>query len=60
MSLIKDFLRWHHNKDVVLSLEVMRKMVAFYHDKDIDMFELGCILPNLANICLQKSNDAKL
>ena len=35
-------------------------MIAFYHDKDIDMLKLGCTLPNLANNCLHKSTDAKL
>ena len=34
-------------------------MIAFYHDNDIDMVKLGCTLPNLANICLHKSTDAK-
>ena len=34
-------------------------MIAFYHDKDMDMLKLGCTLPNLANICLHKSTDAK-
>ena len=37
----------------------MQKMIAFYHDKDIDMLKLGCTLLNLANICLHKSTDAK-
>ena len=37
----------------------MQKLIAFYHDKDIDMLKLGCTLPNLANICLHKSTDAK-
>ena len=41
------------------TLEAMQKMIAFYHDKDIDMLKLGCTLPNLANICLHKSTDAK-
>ena len=36
----------------------MQKMIAFYHDKDIDMLKLGCTLPNLANICLHKYTDA--
>ena len=40
------------------TLEAMEKMIAFYHDKDIDMLKLGCTLPNLANICLNKSTDA--
>ena len=34
-------------------------MIAFYHDKDIDMLKLGCTLPNLANIRLHKPTDAK-
>ena len=34
-------------------------MVAFYHKKGIDMLNLGCTLPNLANICLHKSTSAK-
>ena len=59
MSSIKDFLRWYNNKDVVPTLEAMQKMIAFYRHKDIDMLKLGCTLPNLANICLHKSTDAK-
>ena len=59
MSSFKDFLRWFIKKDVVPTLEAMQKMIAFYHDKDIDMLKLGCTLPNLANICLHKSTDAK-
>ena len=35
-------------------------MTAFYHDKDIDMLKIVCTLPNLANICLHKSTDAKI
>ena len=59
MSSFKDFLRWYNNKDVVPTLEAIQKMMAFYHDKDIDMLKLGCTLPNLANIWLHKSTDAK-
>ena len=59
MSSFKDFLRWYNKKDVVLTLEATQKMIAFYHDKEIDMLKLRCTLPNLANICLHKSTDAK-
>ena len=52
-------MRLFNNKDVVPTLEAMQKMIAFYHDKDTDMLELGCTLPNLADICLHKSTDAK-
>ena len=50
---------FNNKKDVEPTLEVMQKMIGFYHDKDIDMLKLGCTLPNLANICLHKSTDAK-
>ena len=37
----------------------MQKMIEFYHNKGIDRLELGCTLPNFANICLHKSTDSK-
>ena len=58
MGSLKDFLQWYNNKDVVPTLEALQKMIASYHDKDIDMLKLGCFVPNLANICLHKSTDA--
>ena len=59
MSSFKAILRWYNRKDVVPTSEAMQKMIAFFHDKDIDMLKLGCTLPNLDNICLHKSTDAK-
>ena len=59
MSSFKEVLRWCNNKDVVLTLEAVQMMIAFYHDKDVDMLKLGCTLPNLANICLHNATDAK-
>ena len=59
MSSLKDFLRWYNNKDVVPTLEAVQKMIAFYHDKDVDILKLGCTLPNLASFSLHKSTDAK-
>ena len=41
------------------TLEAMQKMIAFYHDKDIDMLKIGFTLPNLTNICLHICTDAK-
>ena len=55
----KDFLMWYNNKDVVPTLEAMQKMFEFHHQKEIDMLNLDCILPNLVNICLHKSKDSK-
>ena len=51
MRSFKNFLPWYNNKDVVPTLEAMQKMIAFYHDQDIDMLKLGYTLPKLANIC---------
>ena len=34
-------------------------MVQFYHQKENDMLNFGCTLPNLANICLHKSTNEK-
>ena len=59
MSSFKEFLRWYNNKDVVPTLEAMQKVIAFYHESDIDVLKLGCTLPNLANICLHKSTGVK-
>ena len=60
MSSFKDALSWYNNKDVVPTLAAMHKMIAFNHNKDIDMLKLGCRLPNIANVCLHKCTDAKL
>ena len=59
MHSFKDFLRWYNNKDVVPTLEAMKKMIHFYHEKGIDMLKLGCTLPNLANISLHSSTCAE-
>ena len=59
MSSFKDLLSCYYRKYVVPTLETVQEMIAFHHDKDIDMLKLGCTLPNLANICLPKSTDAK-
>ena len=59
MCTLKDFLRWYNNKDVAPTLEALKKMLAFYNKKGIDMLELECTLPNLANTCLHKSTSAK-
>ena len=58
MRTFKDFLRSYNNKDVVPTLEAKQKMIDFYHNEGIDMLKLGCILPNLANICLHKATTA--
>ena len=57
MQNFSDFLKWYNNKDVVPTLESMRKIIEFYHNKGIDMLKLGC---NLPNICFPKSTDSKL
>ena len=59
MQFFSDFLKWYNKKDIVPTLEAMQKMIEFYHNKGIDMLELGCTLPNLAKTCLHKSTDSK-
>ena len=59
MCTFKDFLRCYNNKDVVPTLESMRRMVDFYHNEGTDMLKLGYTLPKHANICLHKSTTAK-
>ena len=59
MQNFSDFLKWYDNKDVVPTPEAMQKMIEFYHNKGIDMLKLGRTLPNMANICLDKSTDSK-
>ena len=59
MKSFKDFLMWYNNKNTVPTLEAIQKMIEFYHQQEIDMFNFSCILPNLANICLHKSTDSK-
>ena len=44
---------------MVPTLEEMRKMIAFHHDKGIHMLKLGCTLRKPANILLYKSTAAK-
>ena len=59
MQTFSDFLKWYNNQNVVPTLEAMRKMIEFYHNKEVDMLKVGCTLPKLANICLHKSTDSK-
>ena len=60
MSSFMEFLRWYNKKDIVPTLEATpKKMIAFYHDTDIDMLKLGCTSPNRTNICIHSSTDAK-
>ena len=55
MSSLKDFLRWYNKKDVP-TLEALQKLIAFYHDKDVERLKLGSTLPNVAKICPHKSS----
>ena len=59
MQYFSDLLKWYNKKDVVPTLEAMQKMIEFYHKKGIDMLNLGCTVPNLANNCLRYSTDSK-
>ena len=60
MRTFENFLLWYSDNDVVPTLENLRKMVDFNHNTGIEMLKLGCVLPNLANICLHKSTTVKI
>ena len=38
----------------------MQQLSEFYHNKGIDIVNVGCTLPNSANICLHQSKDSKV
>ena len=59
MESFQDFLKWYDIKDVVLALEVLRKMMQFYHQKGIDVLKLGFTLPNSANCIFHSSTSLK-
>ena len=58
MHYYSDFFKWYNNKDVVMTLEAMQKIIDFYHNKAIDMLKLGGTLPNLVIFCLHKLTDS--
>ena len=58
MQTFRDFLMWYNNKDVEPTLETMKKVISFYHSRQVDMLKLGYTLPNLANRFLHLSTDA--
>ena len=62
MTSFKNFLRWYNTKDDVPTLEAKQKMIACYHDNDINikMLKIGCTLPNqttfaYTNLLMQNS-----
>ena len=59
MNVFKDISKWYNKEDVVPTLEVMQKMIQFYHNQGIDRLYLGCTLPNIANISLHKTTNHK-
>ena len=58
-EVIRRILRWFNKKDVAPNFDATQKKIAFYYDKDIKILKLRYTLPNLANICPQKSAYAK-
>ena len=58
MQSFSDYLHWFNNKDVVPTLEAMKKMIQVHHEKGIDMINFGCTFPNVAIICLHSSTSA--
>ena len=58
MNSSEKFFRWYNNKNVVLTLQTMQKIIALCLSKTADRFKFGFTLPNLATICLHKYADA--
>ena len=48
MTTMRDYLVWYNNRDVTPFLEAIAKQFAFYHDRGIDMFKDGIIVPGLS------------
>ena len=59
MRSFKVFFRWYNSEDVIPTLKVMERTIAFYHDQDIDMLKPGCTLLNLADIFPHKCTHKK-
>ena len=59
MQYLKVSFQWYDNKELPLTVEAKKKMIWYYHNKGINVLELGCNLPQLPNIWLQNSTDAK-
>ena len=56
MIVFEEIVRWYNNNEVVPTLEAMQNTMEFYHNKGIDMSNLGCTLPY---ICLHKSTNSE-
>ena len=61
MQFFSDFLNWYNNKDDVPTLVAKQKLTEFHHisAQGIDVLKLGCTIPILGIICLDKSTDSK-
>ena len=59
VKTLQDFLMWYINNDVLPTQQAIHKTIIFYQQKEIDMLNLVCTLPNLANNCLHESTDSK-
>ena len=59
MTTFYDFLKWYNDKDVIPTIQALKKMISFYHDNNIDMMKQTLTLPSLANRILHSSTNAK-
>lgn len=46
--MLRDFLVWYNNLDMVPFLEALEKMIQFWRQHDIDMLKEPISLPGLA------------
>ena len=59
MCTSKHLLRCYNSKDIVPTVETLKKLVDFYGNKGIGLLNPGCICQILKFICLHKSISAK-
>ena len=50
--MMRNFLVWYNNRDVVPFLEAIDKLFAFYQQRHIDMFNDGISIPGLTLLYL--------
>ena len=51
-TILRDFLVWYNNRDVVLFLQAIDRQFAFYQLRGIDMFKQGISVPGLTFLYL--------
>jgi hypothetical protein len=59
MKILKDYLEYYNNLDVIPFIQAVEQMKKFYQSKKLDIFKDGVSLPGLVLKYLMKSIEAK-